>query len=157
MAFAERECQNRQTGDAVLGFSASQVSWTRSGFQCPGHSNWTIWSRLGWFCFGIFQKVLSLYWEANSYYPRGLILRKGTFSKSRNGWDKGFSVPGAFKLDQLEQLEQKNFQKISKTWTFILGLHFLNTPEGRKGKWKSWKVQKCQQHLVFPGGLPSKN
>ena len=49
----------------------------KGGFECLGHSNWTICSPLSPFCCGNFQFVSSLYWEANSYYPRGLIVRRG--------------------------------------------------------------------------------
>ena len=45
-------------------------------FECLEHSNWTICSPLSPFCSGNFQFVSSLYWEAISYYPRGLIMRK---------------------------------------------------------------------------------
>ena len=46
------------------------------GFECLGHLNWTICSPLSPFCSGNFQFFSPLYWEANSYYPRGLIVRK---------------------------------------------------------------------------------
>ena len=62
------------------------------GLGCGGHSNWTICTPLSPFCFGNFQFVSSLYWEANSYYPRGLIVRKGRFSNSKTEWDRGVIV-----------------------------------------------------------------
>ena len=79
-------------------FPFSEMGETRH-FQCLGHSNWTICSPWSPFCSGNFQFVSSLYWEANSYYPRGLIVRMGTFSNSKTEWDRGISVLGAFKLD----------------------------------------------------------
>ena len=45
------------------------------GFQCLWHSNWTIYSPLSPFCSRRFSTFSPLYWEANSYYPRGLIMR----------------------------------------------------------------------------------
>ena len=68
------------------------------GFQCLGHSNWTTCSPLSHFCSGKFSTFSISYWGSNSYYPRGLIMRKGNSPNSRNGWDWGVSVPGAFKL-----------------------------------------------------------
>ena len=41
------------------------------GFQCLGHSNWTICSTLSPFCSGRISPFPFSYWEANSYYPRG--------------------------------------------------------------------------------------
>ena len=55
------------------------------GFRCLGHSNWTIFSPLSYFCFQIFASISPSYWEANSYYPRGLIIRKGHSSNSKTG------------------------------------------------------------------------
>ena len=40
------------------------------GFQCLGHSSWTICSPLSLFCSENFPTFSLLYWEANSYYPR---------------------------------------------------------------------------------------
>ena len=72
------------------------------GFQCLGHSNWTTGSPLSPFCFKFFPICSPSYWGAHSYYPRGLILEKGNSPNSRNGCDRGVSVPGAFKLDHLQ-------------------------------------------------------
>ena len=119
-------------------------------FQCLRHSNWIICSTLSPFCSGNFQKFSLSYWEANSYYPRGLIVGKGTISNSKTEWDRGVWVPLAFKLDQLEQLEQKNFQKFSKTWTFILGLPFLITPEKRREGKENGRVEKCKKMPTAP-------
>ena len=44
--------------------------------------------------------------RANSYYPRGLIMGKGNSPNFKIEWDRGFSVPGAFKLDLLQPFEQ---------------------------------------------------
>ena len=50
------------------------------GFQCLGHSNWTICSPLSPFCSEIFPTFSLSYWGAHSYYPRGLILGVGGIS-----------------------------------------------------------------------------
>merc|ERR1711950_38109 len=89
-------------------------------FECPRHSNWTICSPLSQSCFLNFPIFLFFYWEANSYYPRGLIMRKGNSSNSRNGQDRGVSVPGAFKLDHLHSVEPILFSKFYNFFTFIL-------------------------------------
>ena len=58
------------------------------GFGCLGHSNWTICTLLSHFCSPNFPTFSLSCWEANSYYPRGLILRKGNSPNFRNGWDR---------------------------------------------------------------------
>ena len=95
------------------------------GSRCLGHSFWTICSPLSPFCSGNFQFVSSLYWEANSYYPRGPKVRKGRFSNSKTGWDRGVLVPGAFKLDDLHPFKPILFWKFSICFIFILGAQFL--------------------------------
>ena len=61
--------------------SISWVAWIpfpnmdeTEGFQCLGHSKWTNCSPLSQFCSEIFPTFSLSYWEANSYYPRGLIM-----------------------------------------------------------------------------------
>ena len=100
------------------------------GIECLGHSNWTICSPLSPFCSEIFPTFSLSYWGAHSYYPRGLIMRKGNSLNSRNGWDRGVSVPWAFKLDHLQPIKPILFWKFSNLFTFILGSPFLITPEG---------------------------
>ena len=95
------------------------------GFQYLGHSNWTICSPLSHFCFQIFPSFPPSYWEANSYYPRGPIIGKGNSSNFKIGWDRGLSVPGAFKLDHLQPIEPLLFPDFSNFFTFILGGQFL--------------------------------
>ena len=65
-------------------FSTPKLNETE-GFQCLGHSNWTICSPLSHFCFQIFTTFSLSYWEANSYYPRGLIMGKGNSSNFKIG------------------------------------------------------------------------
>ena len=58
--------------------------------------------------------------EANSYYPRGLIMRKGNSPNFRNELDGGVCVPGEFKLDHLHPVKQILFFKFYNYFTFIL-------------------------------------
>ena len=69
------------------------------GFQCLGHSNWTICSLLSQFCFPNFPNFSLLSWETNSYYPRERKAENRKREFTRNGWETGVWVPGAFKLD----------------------------------------------------------
>ena len=55
------------------------------GFHCLGHSNWTICSLLSPFFSENFSTFPLSYWGANSYYPRGPIIRKGSSSNSKIG------------------------------------------------------------------------
>ena len=110
------------------------------GSGCPGHSNWANCRLLSHFCSPNFPIFSLSCWEANSYYPRGLILRKGNSPNFRNGWDRGVWVPGAFKLDNLQPVKPLLFPQFSNFFTFILERPILITPErGRlkMGKWKS--------------------
>ena len=68
-----------------------------------------------------FYNFFTFILKANSYYPSGLIMRKGNSPNSRNGWYTEVWVPGAFKLDHLKPVEQILFPKISNFYTFILG------------------------------------
>ena len=95
------------------------------GFQCLGHSNWTMCSPLSPFCSEKFPTFSLSYWGANSYYPRGLIMRKGNSPNSRNGWDRGVSVPWTFQLFHMLPVESLLFWQIFNFFTFILGSPFL--------------------------------
>ena len=61
--------------------------------------------------FSKFYNFFTFILEANSYYPRGLIRRKGNSHNSRNGPDRGVCVPGAFKLDHLQPFAHFRFLK----------------------------------------------
>ena len=50
---------------------------------------------------------------------------KGNSSNIKTEWDRGFSVPRAFKLDHLQPIQPILFRKFSIFFTFILGSHFL--------------------------------
>ena len=117
------------------------------GFGCLGHSNWAICSLLSHFCSHNFQTFSLSCWKANSYYPRGLILRKGNSPNSRNGLDRGVWVPGAFKLDQLQPVKPILFPKFYNFFTLILGDQFLlpqraNTEKGEFSQLQKWMRQR---------------
>ena len=112
-------------------------------FECLGHSNWTICSPLSPSCGRIFPTFPLSYWEANSYYPRGLIMGNGESPNSRVEWEWQLWVTGAFKLDHLQPMKIifcKNFSNFS---TFILGGQFLLPQRANNGEWgiiqlKNW-------------------
>ena len=119
----------------------------RQGCQYLRHSNWTICSLLGQVCLPNFIIFSLLCWEANSYYPRGLILRKGNFSNFRIGQDRGVWVPGAFKLDYLQPVKPLLFPQFSNFFTFILGGQFLlpqraNTEKREFSQLPIWMMQR---------------
>ena len=86
------------------------------GFGCLGHSNWANCSLLSHFCSQTFPTFSLSCLEANSYYPWMLIMGKGNSHNSRNGWCRGFSVPGAFKLDHLQPFAHFRFPKSHNLW-----------------------------------------
>ena len=104
------------------------------GFECLGHSNWTNSSPLSPFCSGNFQFVTSLYWEANSYYPRGLILRKGSFANSRNGLDRGDFSAWSIQTGPLAALEATFVLKFFQLSHFHTGGQFLLPQRANYGK-----------------------
>ena len=118
-------------------------------FQCLRHSNWTIFSPLSYFCFQIFTSFSLSYWEANSYYPRGPILGKGQFLNSKTGWDRGFPVPGAFKLDHLQPIKPLLLPNFYKFFTFILVGQFLLPQMANNGERGFSQLQKWMKQGVF--------
>ena len=119
------------------------------GFQCLGHSNWTICSPLSPFCSEIFPTFSLSYWGAHSYYPRGPIMRKGNSPNSRYGWNSGVSVPGAFKLDHLQPVKPFLFPKFSNFCTFILGGQFLLPQRANNEKREFSQLQKWMRHRAL--------
>ena len=78
------------------------------------------------------------YWEANSYYPRGLIMGKGNSPNFKIGWDRGVWVPGAFKLDHLQSIEPILFWNFSNFFHFILGSQLLLPQRANFGSWENF-------------------
>ena len=91
------------------------------GLLCLGDSNWTICSHLSQFCSAKFQTFPLSYWRAISYYPRGPIMGKGNSSNLNTEWDRGFTVPRAFKLDHLQPIQPILWWKFSISYIFIMG------------------------------------
>ena len=117
------------------------MNWTEM-FQCLGHSKWTICSLQSQFYFPKFTTFSYLCREANSYYPRGLIMRKGNSPNSRNGLDRGVSVPWAFKLDDLQPAKPILFSKFYNFFTFMLGGQFLLPQRAKNEKRVFTQLQK---------------
>ena len=118
-------------------------------YQLARHSNLTICNSLSGFCPEIFPSFEPSYWEANSFYPRGPIMGKGSSSKPKSEWDRGFSVPGTFKLDHLHPFKPLLFWKISIFFTFILGGQFLLPQRANNGKREFTQLQKWMRQRVF--------
>ena len=95
---------------------------------------------------GNFQFVLHLYWEANSFYPRGLILREESFPNSKSEWDRGVWVPDALTLDHLNDFKPILFWEFSIWFTFILGGQFFlpQRPNIEKGEFSQFQKRKRQ-------------
>ena len=79
--------------------------------------------------FSKFYNSYTFILEANSYYPTGLIMRKGKSPNFRIGLDRGVSVPGAFKLDHLQPVKPILFSKFT-TFSLSYWRPILITPEG---------------------------
>ena len=119
------------------------------GFQCLGHSNWTICSLLSHFCFTNFPTFSLSWWEANSYYPRGLIMRKGNSPNSRIRPDRGVSVLGPFNLDHLHPFEPLLSSEFSNFFTFILGGQFLLPQRANNGKREFIELQNWMRQRIL--------
>ena len=68
-------------------------------------------------------------------------------SDPKTGWDRGFSPPGAFKLDHLQFIKPLLFWKVSIFFTFILGGQFLLpqcTNNGKRGIHPTLKVDEAE-------------
>ena len=106
------------------------------------HSNWTICIPLKPFCPGNFQTFLLSYWEANSYYPIETIMGKRNSSNPKIGWQRGVSVPGAFKLDHLHPIKPLLSWKFSN---FLLSYWEANSyyPRGLICNGKGTPVRGC--------------
>ena len=108
------------------------------GFQCLEHSNWTICSPLSPLVLKHFH-LLPLLLGTPFLLPLRANYPKREFFQPKREWDRGFSVPGAFKLDHLQSIEPILFQKIFNFFTFILGGQFL-LPQ-RANNWKNGITQ----------------
>ena len=81
------------------------------GFQCLGHSNWTICSPLSLFCSENFQ-LFHLYIERPILiYPWQRRAENGKREYYKHWWNRGISLPGAFKIGPFAALEAHFVQK----------------------------------------------
>ena len=85
----------------------------------------------------------------HSYYPRVPIIRKGNSSNFKIEWDRGFSVPGAFKLDYFHPFKPFWFRKFSTFFTFILGRKLLLPQRANNGKGEFSQLQNWMRQRVF--------
>ena len=113
------------------------------------HSNWTICSPLSPFCSQIFPTFWLSYWGAQSYYPRGPIMRKGDSHNFRKGWGRWFSMPWAFKLNHLHPVEPLLFWNFSNFFIFILESPILLPQRANNGKGEFIQLQKWMRQRVF--------
>ena len=96
-------------------------------------------------CFKFFTFILGGQYN----YPRGLIMGKGNSPNSKTEWDRGFSVPGAFKLDHLQAMKPLLFPDFSNFFTFILGGQFLLPQRANNGKWEFTQLQNWMRQGGF--------
>ena len=121
----------------------------KGNFECLGHSNWTICSPLHLSHSQIIPSFSLSYWEANSYYPRGLIMGKGNSPNFKTGWDRGVWVPGAFKLDHLQPIKPLLFPNFYNFFIFILGGQFLLPQRANNGEREFFQLQNWMREKVF--------
>ena len=89
------------------------------GFQCLGHSNWTICCLLSWFC----PQIVSSFEHASPEKGKAENEEK---EFTQTGWNTGVSVPGAFKLDPLLPINMILSHKISIFWTCLMMSPIIN-------------------------------
>ena len=79
-----------------------------------------------------FSKFFTFILGANFYYPREGRAENGKMDYSQPEPGTGFSVPGAFKLDHLQQIKPILFLKFSNFFHFHYGRLILITPEEKR-------------------------
>ena len=84
---------------------------------------------------------------------------KGNSSNFKTEWDRGFSVPWAFKQDHLQPIKPLLFQYFCNIFTFILGSHFLlpqraNNEKREFSQLQNWMRQRVlSAWAIHPGPL----
>ena len=81
--------------------------------------------------------------------PRGPIMGKGNSPNFKIGWDRGFPVPGAFKLDHLHPSKPILLGQFFNFFTFILGGQFLLPQKANNGKREFTQLQKWMRQRGF--------
>ena len=140
-----------------MGNHPTQELDEKANFECLGQSNWTICRPLSPSCSRNFTTFPLSYWEANSYYPRGLIVGNGESPNSRIEWECQLWVPGAFKLDYLQPIKPILLQEFSNFFTFILEGQFLlpqraNNGKGEFSQLQNWMTQRNGRAWGIPTG-----
>ena len=92
------------------------------GFGCLGHSNWTICRP---FIFCDISICFTFILGGHFLLPQRANTEKRENVNSRTEWDRGFLVPGTFKLNHLHPFKPILFWQFSICCTFILGDHLL--------------------------------
>ena len=105
-----------------------KIQWEK-GFLVPWHWSWTIYSPLS----PLYYRRISFFFFLFHTGRPIFITPEGIHPTSKVEWDRGFSVPGAFKLDHLQPIEPILFQKIFNFFTFILGGQFLLPQRANNG------------------------
>ena len=79
------------------------------------------------------------------------ILTKNKFkiNDAKNGQETSVWVPGAIKLDHLQQINPTLLQKFSKIFTFILGGQFLLPQRGAGWKWENGNLPTWVRQRFF--------
>ena len=90
------------------------------GFQCLGHSNWTICTLLSQFCSPNFT-TLHFYTGGHFLLPQRANNEKGKFSQLSIWMRLRGSVPGAFKLDRMQPVELILCQNFFELSPFVVG------------------------------------
>ena len=79
-------------------------------------------------------------------------MRNGSSLNSRNGLDRGVSVPGAFKLDHLQPVKPILFNKFYNFFTFIQDANSYYPREYKiENKKMEFSQPECERGISVPG------
>ena len=124
------------------------------GFQCLGHSNWTICSPLSHFWFQIFTTLSLSYWEANSYSPRGLIMDNGDHPTQELNESGNFECLGHSNWTICSPLSPFCSESFPNFFTFMLGSPFLLPQRANYGRGEFFQLPIwIRQSCFSPWGI----
>ena len=83
-----------------------------------------------------FSNLFTFILGAKCYYPRKWKVESEKMEFSQPEWERGISVPGAFKLDHFWPVEPILLPKFSNFFTFIVGANSYYPREGKAEKGK---------------------